>query len=374
MKVYYYIMCLCVFCVACEPNELPPLIEDVDVFFYVEGSADGEEFFLRAGPNNIVVESNAELIDGELPKFHVEFFNSDCLECNEQLIIEIIGSENFTDNSAIETFLPETEYEFALNPGNFIGSGEYFIGVEDTEVYDLQLISENGTPVSVFEDGVYALEEGLYQFFLNFQSDPGECAGSVNGGFFIDENGEVCLKQLQVEEGVNGDFVMDFSDFELLEAELLVNGAVMPLLTPILDFSIFVDAFVDVTSLAVSPLIQSEPPCFDTPLTYIFNNPITEDCFPFLEIEPANVTQAEIPRSVRITYINEDGEEYISHGPAGVNNSFIVNLLEEYNDDPFDREAYRAGIEFSIDIFNSTNDGDVIQMNITEGYIPIVLD
>ena len=76
---------------SCQVNDLP---EDQfsEVAFYINGSMDGEEFDLSAGPGGIVVNPESSLIIDELPEFSAEFASFGCDTCLENFTLNITGA------------------------------------------------------------------------------------------------------------------------------------------------------------------------------------------------------------------------------------------------------------------------------------------
>ena len=81
---------------ACEPTELPEPFE-ADPIYFAEGELDGEPFVLNVGPDNVTVDSSADLVEGEIPLFSIEINGEDCTDCLGSLKFEITGGQEYNE-------------------------------------------------------------------------------------------------------------------------------------------------------------------------------------------------------------------------------------------------------------------------------------
>ncbi len=366
MRGIVYILVFSLIGYSCSVNELPEDLVDTEVVFYAEGSAGNEVFFLEAGPGDIVVEADASLIEGELSLFSVEFFNAECEECDEEVFIEISGSGLYSEGLTVSEMLPLGIYDVESEGYEHIvyNSFELNFPSDDFEVLDLQ-------GFGVFnENGVYDLGPGFYEF--DMELDDVDCQGSVNGGFFIGDEGEICLNLVHFIE-IEDEIYLDFSDFlgELLfinvnDAEFIQIEEDLISLEELLEFT----GDEELETLSVFPTDISD--CFSNPLTYIFEAGFSF-CEIELEVEPVMESIERTPLTVAISYSDGEGNEYTS-SDVFTEDFFELIDLESYGVDPLGRESYRAQVEFSASLVNTEDESDILMLNINEAFIPIVVE
>lgn len=372
MRIYYCIASLLLVLTSCEPKELPENTGNDEVVFYALGTLDGGEFFLQAGPNDIVVESDAMLIEGELPFFTTEFFNIDCKNCDESLEITFIGDVPFEDGLEIEELLPMDNYSLAGEIDNPIGISEYYVESNATE---FSIIDEFGSQVFETDEGLVTLNEGYYEYILNMDIGLFGCAGEVAGSFYIDETGEVCLSQVEFGEDDEGEY-LDFSQFASPIINIFINGDNYTLTgdNDIIYVDDIIAEFGEIFSLSVVNFWGEEPCSEITNMTYTFFNGFeSENCIPELFIEQQFEFDEPEPMTVIIRYTDEEGNEYVTLEDIDGDEFTLVNL-EEYGEDPFGREAFRSLVQFSVSLTNIESGGNMINLDITEAFIPVVLE
>jgi hypothetical protein len=368
MKQFIYIAFAFLLLQSCESKELPLEVIDSEVLFYAEGSLNGEELFLQAGPDNYIVEASAELIEGEISLFNSEFYNSDCENCFEKLSISLTGDDLFSVDTPLSEILPLGTYEFQ--------SPEEETVLQDS--YDFFL--ESGT-FTVMNDqgfeyfsgnGIYQLEPGFYEYTVIIDEDSPECLGSVSSGFFISEEGELCHYQIHfIEE--DGEIFLDFSDFEDELILIEVNGVVSSLLGQgILSLEELLEESSTDELESLSVFAPGNEDCLFFSLVYMFE-PDFSFCGAELIIEQATEFIERSPSSAIITYANADGEEFYSSLDFPEDNFELLGL-EFYGDDPLGRESYRAHIRFLATLKNTNNPSNLIFLDIEEAYIPVVVE
>jgi len=355
--------------VGCAPNELPENVI-AEPIFYAEGTLDGAPFSLLAGPENVEVVSSSYLTEDELIGFNILFSQAGCSNC-ERLSIDLIGS-TAADMTQIEQLLPAGEYQpFGESDEQF--SGYYTADFGNNSATSIQFFSvPGGELVFVAADEPFQAQPGAYQIAYTTVDGLNACFSTVAGSLELGTSGEVSFSQVLSGTDQFGDYI-DLAAFE--------NGTVI--ISSSSDES-------DVAQIEIvgQKIYTSELPFFPEDIftitvnsdneeqsysaEYSFSNGFSIDCIPFLNIEPIAESVPALPLSALVSYMNNDGETYSI--PSGTDDFFIVQSIEPYLNDPLGREAYSLNFTCGLVLAPSTSGVSALQLEITDGIIPIVIE
>jgi len=357
--------------ISCEKNELPENNTSEDVTFYTEGQVDGAEFFLSAGPENVVVTSESELEEGEIGTFHVSFENSECENCTEEIHFLLSSSEEYTEAVEFSELLPLGNYSpnyLETTPGDH-NLFSFSLNGDNMEFFEV--MDENEEIINSGLDMV-ELEAGQYSYNTFSFGNEGDCLVGVSGAFSVLDEGNICFYQIYYEEIGNSGF-LDFSDFDSEFTIVLLNGEdvsgtfVTTELIPIEELSLD-----GIFSLSVAQFDANQEGCISY-IEYTISEDFSWECLPEFQVNSESTLESVIQaQAFSIEYVNEQGENFISS--LSSSGELTIESVEFYPNDPFNREAYRIGISGEILLVNETNSSEEIVLNINEAYLPIVIE
>ncbi len=369
MRSLTYIAVILGFLLAkCAPNELP---EDIvgDPIFYAEGTLNGEPFSLAAGPNNVQVLSSNDITPEELPIFSIELSHEGCVNC-ESLNIEIVGNV-FTDGASDEEILPAGEYDI-VSGGISSFQGEYIFDFPQGLGQTFTLFSEESSEfISINSSEPFSALPGMYNFEYVYLNGLFSCATFVSGTVVLGDDGSAHIPQITTGSDAEGDYidVSGFTNSIMIVTD--IDGTQVPIL--LVDDYFYLESFTEfeiepseISSLFILGIGGFE----EFAIGYQFEDGFSIGCLDQLEI----ITDFELAPleslSVAVTYSDINGIEHFV--PFGTDDFFLIHDLTPYSEDPLDREAYL--LNFSCGVSLSDSQSSTLQLEITEGIIPVVFE
>ncbi|MFK7755775.1 MAG: hypothetical protein AB8B53_02460 [Flavobacteriales bacterium] len=350
----------------CTPNELPKNILG-DPVFYAEGTIDGTPFSLLAGPDNVEVISSITTDISGIPSFDVEFAQLGCASC-ESLQIGITGT-NEADITGIDQTLPVGSYL----PVSFTATentGEYTIVFSEGLGLSFTLISDDTQEVTILNNNqTFSIEPGSYSYEFISISIEG-CSSFVNGILVLDEDGGLYIPQIVTGIDTNGEF-LDFSSFS--NSSILIlneDGENIAILDE--DEFLYLSE-LDMLSQAVAAIVVLDNSSFgELAITYVFEGGFSFECLTQLAINSVTGPSPLEALTASVSYVSTAGIEYSI--PTGSDDFFIINSLTPYLEDPMGREAYTLSFSCGLNLATNTAGVSALQLEITEGIIPIVIE
>lgn len=351
---------------ACQPNELEENVVAEPVFF-LEGSIDGTPFDFGAGPDGRVVETDMHLGTDALPIFVTSFFNEQCDDCDHELSIEIVSPTSYDEGLDISDYLPLGVYGLAdYHTDEELSQISVFVEGE-AEFEEFGIFDEWGEEVHSSDDPpILDLPDGFY----TFQFASVEFTGCIVG-------------YLAYFELIEGNICAEFPTIEIdddLFSYHLPDDSFGPWLVVVNGVPIF---FEEGEEVDVDMLLNGEDYINEVSITHLdewsceqgviwnFGNDIADgDCIPEVLYETESV-QMSTPQTVRLRYQNSEGQIYLSEemdlgGMDIVSHTASIEELEE-------GDAYTLTVSIDALLEPASGIGEPIQLTITDGEIPIVL-
>ena len=355
---------------SCQVNELPE-DEFSEVAFYMNGSMDGEEFDLSAGPDGIVVNPESSLIIDELPEFSTEFASFGCDTCLENFTLNITGAEIYSPEALLSDLLPLDLYQvISLNPQE-ANTANFTLNSTDSPQGNLNIVNyETNEPVELLNQSNFYADEGNYRLQWEYIPDdldePSYCF--YHSTFYVNEFQEICHEPAIISF-LNNTITVQLSEgFGARNVSINNDGVMFPV-SPGSELTIDVANYVQTGFSTFSLTIESVNPSECTHFeNYIWLYPPNPEWVwvPVFDFEEFNSPNLVYPQSVSLSYTSPSGVEFFSTFDED-SDWFSVDQIEESNIN----NVYISSISCNVKLQSTDEPNEIIFFESSDSSIPL---
>ena len=370
MNKLIYIIVIYMICIlsACRPNELPEeTVEEPE--YAISGTMDGQSFNLEIGPDNVFINSEAEIVENEIPLFNVEINGEECAECVGSFELVISGAQEFNEDLDLLDLILEGNYN--VSHPNF-SEGEVELELW-TDIGPFGAVDVNNFPIE--NNSILNLDPGTN--FISLLAPINGMDFSSNSYYAADfdvlETGETCFEQTVIEytdgflaisvpesrRNLITQFVVGEKEMSTGQQEDIVfsqpqNLHVIEGYTEIFEFDIYYDQEACVEheyfswSTELGGIVSSG---YDYPEMYIMNN---------FESGPD-------PISVSLVYTNMENEVFSS-------TELGQDWFEITNIEVASSGIFNITFSCMIDLVNVENPQESLMLQLENAVIPLVFE
>lgn len=354
---------------SCQVNELPE-DEFSEVAFYMNGSMDGEEFDLSAGPDGIVVNPESSLIIDELPEFSTEFASFGCDACLENFTLNITGAEIYSPEALLSDLLSLDLYQvISLNPQE-ANNANFTVNSTDSPQGNLNIVNyETNEPVELSNQSNFYADEGNYRLeweYIPVPFGPGYC--SYHSDFYVNEFQEICHEPA-ILSFFNDTITVQLSEGFGARNVTVDNDGVMFPVSPGSEATINVANYVQTGPPFFPISIESVNPSECTHFeNYIFLYPPDPEGLwvPVFDFEEFNSPNLVYPQSVSLSYTSPSGVEFSSTFDED-SDWFSVDQIEESNLN----NVYIVSISCNVKLQSTDEPNEIIFFESSDSSIPL---
>lgn len=355
---------------SCQVNELPE-DEFSEAAFYMNGSMDGEEFDLSAGPDGIVVNPESSLIIDELPEFSTEFASFGCDTCLENFTLNITGAEIYSPEALLSDLLSLDLYQvISLNPQE-ANNANFTVNSTDSPQGNLNIVNyETNEPLELLNQSNFYADEGNHRLeweYIPVNFGAGYC--SYHSDFYVNEFQEICHEPAIISF-LNNTLTLQLSEgFGMRNVSINNNGVMLPLLFGselTIDLTNYVQKDSPSFSLSIESVNPSECTHFENYIWVIYPSNPEGLCVPVFDFEEFNSPDLVYPQSVSLSYTNPSGVEFFSTFDEG-SDWFSVDQIEESNIN----NVYIASISCNVKLQSTDEPNEIIFFESSDSSIPL---
>lgn len=355
---------------SCQVNELP---EDQfsEVAFYINGSMDGEEFDLSAGPGGIVVNPESSLIIDELPEFSAEFASFGCDTCLENFTLNITGAEIYSFEASMSDMLPLDSYQVISSISQEVNNANFTLISNAAPQGNLNIVNyETNESVELLNQSNFYADEGNYR--LEWESIPvdfgaGYC--SYHSDFYVNEFQEICHEPAIISF-LNNTLTIQLSEGSGMRNVSINNdGVMLPLLFGselTIDLNNYVQKDSPSFSLSIESVNPSECTHLENYIWVIYPSNPEGLCVPVFDFEEFNSPDLVYPQSVSLSYTSPSGVEFFSTFDES-SDWFSIDQIEESNIN----DVYTASISCNVKLQSTSEPNEIIFFESSDSSIPL---
>ena len=348
---------------SCQVNELP---EDQfsEVAFYINGSMDGVEFDLSAGPDGIVVNPESSLIIDELPEFSAEFVSFGCDTCLENFTLNITGAEIYSFEASISDMLPLDLYQVISSAPQEVNNANFTLISNAAPQGNLNIVNyETNESVELLNQSNFYADEGNYR--LEWESIPvdfGSSFCSYHGDFYVNEFQEICYVPAVISF-LNNTLTIQLPAEASGYRNISINDNILPPLFPGLEISYELQSFEqEELTLLIESDIDSNCPHVES--YFWFNLDVL--CEPVFDFEEFNSPDLFYPQSASLSYTSPSGVEFFSTFDES-SDWFSIDQIEESNIN----DVYTASVSCNVKLQSTNEPNEIIFFESSDSSIPL---
>jgi len=350
---------------SCQVNELPE-DEFSEVSFYMNGSMDGAEFDLSAGPDGIVVNPESSLIIDELPEFSTEFASFGCGTCLENFTLNITGAESYSPEASMSDMLPLDLYQvISLNPQE-TNNANFTLNSTDSPQGNLNIVNyETSEPVELLNQSNFYADEGNYRLeWVSIPVDFGPSFCSYQGDFYVNEFQEICYSPAVISF-LNNTLTIQLPGEASGYRNITINDNIMPF--PLFPGGSLSYELNSLEQEGLTLLIESDNDSDCTHVESYFWFNLNEGlCNPVFDFEEFNSPDLVSPQSVSLSYTNPSGVEFFSTFDES-SDWFSIDQIEESNIN----DVYIASISCNVKLQSTDEPNEIIFFESSDSSIPL---